>query len=139
MHLSRASTYALYGLAHLAGESRDRYVPLSELGPRIGVSEKHLAKIFRMLARAGILEAVRGVNGGFKLNGSPEKTTMLDVIQIIDGPVQTEGCMLYRRLCDNVGTCPVNAVWRDAQERMLAVLREKTLLEVSTCGIPGPE
>ena len=63
MKISRAATYALYGLAYLAGQPPGRFVPLSEIHKRYRVPEKHLAKIFRLLVNAGILASARGVKG----------------------------------------------------------------------------
>jgi Rrf2 family protein len=130
MKLSRASTYAFYGLTYLATQP-DRVVPLPEISSRCGVPEKHLAKTFQMLARAGILTSARGVNGGFALARSPLEVSPLDVIEIVDGPVADSGCLLLGVPCDRGAVCRINAVWRRAQHQMLAVLREATLADMT--------
>jgi Rrf2 family protein len=130
MKLSRASTYAFYGLTYLTTQ-RDRVVPLPEISSRCGVPEKHLAKIFQMLARAGILTSARGVNGGFAFARQPEQISALEVIETVDGPVADSGCLLLGVPCDRGGVCRINAVWRRAQHQMLAVLREATLADMT--------
>jgi Rrf2 family protein len=132
MKLSRASTYAFYGLTYLASQP-DRIVPLPEVSSRCGVPEKHLAKIFQMLARAGILTSARGVNGGFSLARPAGEISPLDVIEIVDGPIADSGCLLLGVPCDRSAVCRINAVWRRAQHQMLGVLREATLLDM----VPG--
>ena len=129
MKLSRASTYAFYGLTYLATQP-DRLVPLREMSSRCGVPEKHLAKIFQSLVRAGILASARGVNGGFALARAPGQISPLDVIEVVDGPVADSGCLLLGVPCDRGPVCRINAVWRRAQHQMLSVLREATLADM---------
>ena len=122
MKLSRASTYALYGLAYLAAQAPGRRVPLSEIGRHNGVPEKHLGKIFVTLVRARILASTRGVNGGFSLARPPRDVSLLDVIEIVDGPVSHDGCLLSRKPCDDATICRLNLFWKKARAGMLGVL-----------------
>ena len=135
MRISRASTYALYGLSYLAGQGNGRRVPLSEIHVNHGVPRKHLAKIFRFLVRAGILSASRGVNGGFSLARDPRKVTLLDVVQIIDGPLREDGCLMSKTPCEDASQCLVNSLWQRAQGAMLDVLGKATLADVAG-GVP---
>ncbi len=130
MKLSRASTYAFYGLSYLAGESPGRLVPLSEIHNRYGVPEKHLAKIFLTLVKAGILTSARGVNGGFALARPANKISPLEVIAALEGPISDSGCLLLAEECEHHTVCRINAVWRRAQHQMLAVLRKATLADM---------
>jgi Rrf2 family protein len=129
MKLSRATTYAFYGLTYLATQP-DRLVSLREISSRCGVPEKHLAKIFQSLVRAGMLASARGVNGGFALARAPGQISPLDVIEVVDGPVADSGCLLLGVPCDRSAVCRINAVWRRAQHQMLSVLREATLADM---------
>lgn len=131
MRLSRATTYAFYGLSYIAGQPRGRFVPLSEIHERYGVPEKHLAKIFQQLVKAGLLESARGVKGGFALARPAAKISPLDVIQIVDGPIDETGCLLLQEPCEHFAVCRINAVWRRAQHQMLSVLRKATLADMA--------
>jgi Rrf2 family protein len=130
MKLSRASVYAFYGLVYIARQPEGRYVPLSAIHERHGVPEKHLAKIFQVLVKAGILESARGVNGGFALAKAASKISPLDVVQAIEGPIDESGCLLLEERCASHGACQINAVWRRAQHAMLTVLRQSTLADM---------
>ncbi|MGD0674583.1 MAG: Rrf2 family transcriptional regulator [Polyangiaceae bacterium] len=130
MKLSRASVYAFYGLTVLAEKADGGYVPLSEIHERYGVPEKHLAKIFQVLVKAGILESARGVNGGFALARPATTISPLDVVKAIEGPIDEAGCLLLQEKCASDGVCRINAVWRRAQHAMLTVLRQATLADM---------
>lgn len=134
MRLSRASTYAFYGLGYIAGQPPGRLVPLSEIHARYGVPEKHLAKIFQQLVKAGLLTSARGVNGGFALTRPPEQVSPLEVIELIEGPVRESCCLLLDEACAAEGVCRINLVWRRAQHQMLTVLRQATLADMADRG-----
>lgn len=139
MNLSRASTYAFYGLSYLARQPAGKFVPLSEIGQHYDVPEKHLAKIFQTLVKAGILESARGVNGGFVLAKPASEISALDVIQILEGPVRETGCLLLAEPCARDAVCRINAIWRKAQHQMLSVLRQSTVADmVEGRGIGDP-
>jgi Rrf2 family protein len=127
--LSRATTYAFYGLSYLARQPRGRLVPLSEIHQHYGVPEKHLAKIFQGLARAGFLSSARGVQGGFALARPADRITPLEVIEAIEGPLDV-GCLLIGEPCAHDVACRINAVWRKAQHAMISVLRSATLADM---------
>jgi len=127
MKLSRASTYAFYGLSYIATQPKGRYVPLSEIHQHYGVPEKHLAKIFQAFVKAGVLASARGVHGGFALLKDPSEVSALDVIEIVEGPIPRSGCLLLQELCEIEQGCQVNSVWRRAQQAMLKVLEETDL------------
>jgi Rrf2 family protein len=129
MRLSRASTYALYGLSYLASQDAARLVPLSEIHERVGVPEKHLGKIFRRLVRARLLRSERGARGGFALARPAARISPLEVIEAVDGRAEA-GCLLIGRPCRKDAACRINDVWRRAQQAMLTVLREANLDDI---------
>jgi Rrf2 family protein len=53
--------------------------------------ERFLLQILRVLVTHGILKSTRGVEGGYSLSRSPEAISLLEVIEAIDGPLETAG------------------------------------------------
>ena len=49
--------------------------------------ERFLLQILRNLVTHGILRSTRGVDGGYALTRAPEKISLLDVIEAIEGPM----------------------------------------------------
>ena len=64
MKLQVNTLLALYSVLDFAADPQ-RHIPAAEIAGRYGVSAHHLAKVLAELARAGIVESVRGVGGGF--------------------------------------------------------------------------
>ncbi len=129
MKLSRTSTYALYALGYLAGSNATGYTPVSVISAEFDLPTTHLAKIFQRLVRAGILSSSRGVTGGFALRKPPRELTMLDVIRAVDGPLESEGCLLPSTSCDD-DRCPLHEAWRKGQEAMIRELERKSVAEL---------
>jgi Rrf2 family protein len=48
------------------------------------VSTHHLSKVLRELGRAGLLESVRGVGGGYRFSGNTKRVTLMDVIELFE-------------------------------------------------------
>ena len=48
------------------------------------MSQHHLAKVLSELARAGVVESVRGVGGGYRFAGNLKRLTLMDIIRLFE-------------------------------------------------------
>ncbi len=83
MKLQKASLFALYAVLELAAEP-GRQLSATDIADKYGISTHHLAKVMRQLVRAGLVQAVRGVGGGYRFAGNINRTTLLDVIELFE-------------------------------------------------------
>jgi Rrf2 family protein len=88
MKLSRASGYAASALAHLYGTPPGKLVPSHTIARATGTPCLFLLKVLTSLVRAGLVLAVKGPNGGFRLARPAKAISLLQVIEAIDGPVR---------------------------------------------------
>ena len=72
-------------------------VPAARLAELHGVSKTYLAKHLQSLARAGIVHPSEGRDGGYVLTRGPQHTTVLDVVQAIDGKEPAFRCTEIRQ------------------------------------------
>jgi Rrf2 family protein len=84
MKLQKNTRLALYSVLEFAARP-GQHVPAAEVATRYGESVHHLAKVLSELARAGIVESVRGVGGGYRFVANPRRLTLLDVILLFEG------------------------------------------------------
>jgi Rrf2 family transcriptional regulator, cysteine metabolism repressor len=89
MKLSRTVTYALQATLQLAQAHHGEPVPCSRLAAEGGMPERFLLQILRGLVTHGILQSTRGVEGGYTLDRRPEDISVLDIIEAVDGPMNT--------------------------------------------------
>ena len=79
MRLQQNSLLALYSLLEFASDPM-RHISAAEIAQKYQVSPHHLAKVLAELARAGIVQSVRGVGGGYRFAANARRLTLLDVI-----------------------------------------------------------
>lgn len=80
MKLNKASLFALIAVLELASNPNQQ-VSTTDIAEKYGISTHHLAKVMRNLVHHGLVQAVRGVGGGYTFSGNLKRTTLLDVIQ----------------------------------------------------------
>jgi len=132
MQLSKAAEYAVRGAIVLADRYGQGPVPLVEICRVRGLSKSfaYMTKIFRILARRGVVRAIRGKNGGYTLARPPAKTTLLEVIEAIEGRLALNLCQHTPPQCHEPN-CPVRPVWTQLQEQVRSVLGSKTLAQLT--------
>jgi Rrf2 family protein len=88
MKLSRASSYALHALAFMAGQKAERPVASHHIAEARKIPERFLLKVLKPLVSARVLFSIKGPNGGYRLAKAPDKITLLEVIEAVDGPIR---------------------------------------------------
>ena len=83
MKLQVNTMLALYSVIEFAADP-DRHIPTAEIAEKFQVSPHHLAKVLAELARAGVVESVRGVGGGYRFTANVRRLTLMDVIQLFE-------------------------------------------------------
>jgi len=85
MSVSQKCQYAVRALLELAKRTNRSPVRSGEIASRQGIPPRFLENILNELKTAGLVEARRGVQGGFLLACDPQKLTVGRVIRLIDG------------------------------------------------------
>ena len=83
MRLQKNTSLALFSVLEFAS-APERHISAAEIAVKHGVSPHHLAKVLAALARAGIVESVRGVGGGYRFVGNARRLTLLDIIEMFE-------------------------------------------------------
>ena len=89
MKLSRTVAYAVRATLQLAQNKSETPIPCSKLAADGNMPERFLLQILRNLVTHGILRSTRGVDGGYALTRPAEQISLLDVIEAIEGPLET--------------------------------------------------
>jgi Rrf2 family cysteine metabolism transcriptional repressor len=84
--ITSKAPYALRALTEL-GRSGEGPVPIGELARRREIPAQFLEQLFAVLRRAGLLRSQRGVKGGYAFARPPEDITVLELVELLDGPL----------------------------------------------------
>jgi Rrf2 family protein len=87
LSITTKSPYAIKALIELGRSGDSVPVPIGELARRRDIPVQFLEQLFATLRRAGILKSQRGVKGGYSFGREPETITVLEVVELLDGPL----------------------------------------------------
>jgi Rrf2 family protein len=130
MQLTRATEYAIRGLAHLCN-GPEQSGRVHSMAGRLKMPESFLAKIFASMAKAGIVISRRGQHGGYRLAKKPAGISLKKIIEAVEGPFALTRCLRPTPSCD-IKRCGVKKFFSLAQRRMEEVLNGVTLADVAT-------
>ena len=83
MKLNKASLLALIAVLELASDPQ-RQLSTTDIAEKYDISTHHLAKVMRNLVHEGVVQAMRGVGGGYRFAGNINRTTLLDIIRLFE-------------------------------------------------------
>lgn len=114
LSITTKSPYAVAALAELGRAGDEGPVPIGELARRREIPVQFLEQLFAALRRAGLLRSFRGVKGGYSFARAPETITVLEIVELLDGPVGADA----------------EGVFAEAAQATRAVLGAVTIAEV---------
>jgi Rrf2 family nitric oxide-sensitive transcriptional repressor len=126
MLVTRKTDYAVRCVLYLA-QDEDQISNVTEVSRNMHIPKTFLAKIFQKLVKAGIVESIRGMNGGFRLAKKPVDISLLDVMTAIQGPVGINVCAVNSKKCSKSSTCSVHPVWVELRKEVNQRLQEQTI------------
>ncbi|GAB4543103.1 MAG: Rrf2 family transcriptional regulator [Anaerolineales bacterium] len=133
MQITRQADYAVRAMMYLAGQN-DARVSTSSIAEEQKIPPSFLAKIVSQLSIAGLLHTSRGARGGVTLARQPKDITLLEVVEAIDGPIQLNECVHDSSACAFSDDCPMRPVWCNAQEELVARLKNTNFADMMKQG-----
>lgn len=136
MRLTVYTDYSLRLLIYVALKG-DELSTIQEIADAYGISRNHLMKVAHKLGRHGVLETVRGRNGGLRLARSSEEIGLGDIVRLTEDDftlvecfnTATNGCVITQ-------PCRLRGVLTQALKAYLAVLDNYSLADL-TAGRAG--
>ena len=112
MKLSTKGRYGLRAMLDLASYSGEGAVSTSSIAKRQNLSESYLEQLIRKLRNAGLVESVRGKQGGYRLARNPDEISVGEVLRALEGDLLAVNCHDEKdHLCDHAGFCQSRIVW----------------------------
>lgn len=126
--VSTKGRYALRVFIDLAEHNSGAYIPLSDIAKRQEISEKYLESIVSVLSKRGLVDALRGKGGGYRLNRSPDEYTVADILYAVEGPLVPVACLESKpNRCERASVCKTIGMWTHLEEIINNYLQSVTI------------
>ncbi len=127
MRLTAYTDYTLRTLMHL-GMNRNQLVTIQDIADIHGISKNHLMKVAHHLGMSGLVETVRGRNGGLRLKKEPKEINIGEVVRSTETDFFMAECFdCNNSKCLYTSSCALEKVLREATAAYLKVLDGVTL------------
>ena len=104
---TKGSDYAVRILVFLAENARSGLIPSSVVAKETGIPIAFLRRIYSQLIKGGFLVASEGSQGGAKLARDPTSINTLEIIELIQGPIELSECVYKDQPCPNRDGCGI--------------------------------
>lgn len=129
LRISKLTDYATVLMAQLLDHS-DRPHSATLLAEQTRLELPTTAKVLKTLARAGLVESVRGVNGGYRLITPADQISVAAIIRAMEGPIALTECGLAPGLCSREHDCHLRGNWQRIGETVEQALEAMTLADL---------
>ncbi|MBR0209240.1 MAG: Rrf2 family transcriptional regulator [Firmicutes bacterium] len=110
--ISTRGRYALRVMIDLAEQDEAAYTPLKEVAERQRISKKYIEAIMTSLSKAGLVDAVHGKGGGYKLNRKPCEYTLGEILRVTERDLAPVACLEHGAApCEYAKDCKTLPVW----------------------------
>jgi len=130
MRLSTRSRYGVRMMFEFALKFNQGPVFLKEVAKMQGISFKYLSKLVIPLKSAGLLQSVRGANGGYMLAKHPSQITIRMIVEKLEGDVSLVECAENPQVCKRNVDCVARTIWKKTDEAIMQVLDGITLQDM---------
>lgn len=132
--ITKTGLHAVRAMVALARLPAGAYAGASRIAREIGAPQNYLSKLLQSLAREGLVQSQKGLGGGFCLARSPERISLLDVVEPIEHISRWSGCILGRQECSDADPCAIHERWKAVRGAYLKMLSQTTLAELVSKG-----
>ncbi|MBU6448073.1 MAG: Rrf2 family transcriptional regulator [Rhodospirillales bacterium] len=130
MHFTRFTDYGLRALTYLA-LAPERLAMISEIAQAYQISEHHMTKVVHRLGQAGLVDTLRGRNGGVRLARPAAEIGIGNVVRALEPEMALADCQAGGN-CAIRGPCGLEGILDEAVGALLAVLDRYTLADIAS-------
>lgn len=109
-------------------------VQVGDIAKRQDISVKYLEQLIIPLKKANYVNSVRGPKGGHMLAKPPERITVGEIVNLLEGGVNLLDCIEKPDICKRSASCLTRGLWEEATKAVYETLSSVTLSEMIETG-----
>ncbi|MBQ7519489.1 MAG: Rrf2 family transcriptional regulator [Clostridia bacterium] len=131
MKLSTRGKYGLNAMVYLASKAQEGPQPLRAIAQSNLLPDQYLEQLLGCLRKAGLVNTVRGAQGGYQLAKPAGEITVGHIIDAMEGPLQLSECAIESEpTCPNSDICPTRRVWEYLTDSINSLLYSISLQDM---------
>lgn len=130
MKVSTKGRYGLRILLDLALHESSKPRMIKDIAESQQISEKYISRLIIELRRAGMVKSIRGSKGGYKIARQPQHLTVLDVVEVMEGPISIVDCVSAPQSCARLDACATRDIWNKLNSDIRSCLSKITLQDI---------
>jgi Rrf2 family protein len=129
MRISTKGRYSLIALLYMALLKKGSYASTREIADATGISEGYLEQLFIPLRKSGIIQGVRGPQGGYYLGKKLHKISAGEILHSVEGPLLPTECA-DSKTCPEIKTCISRQTWSELYKGINDCVNDITLKDL---------
>lgn len=102
--ITKQTDYAIRILGSMARDKNSVYTT-TELAEKLKISKPFVRAIMQKLNKEKIIISTKGKGGGFRMAMAPDEISVVSLINVFQGPIKLDDCLIRKSLCPEVKTC----------------------------------
>jgi Rrf2 family protein len=137
MRITKESDYAIRVVLYLSQQNSSKKTNSKIISETENIPLRFLLKILRKLTKSGIVKSFYGVGGGYIIAKTPNKISLKEIIESIEGPITINRCLYDPEFCNlnRINSCVVHNAFLSVQSNLIKDLEsitiKKLLLNIS--------
>ena len=129
--ISTKGRYALRVMLDIAQNDDGSYIPLKDIAERQDLSKKYLEIIAKELVAGGLLIGASGKGGGYRLSRDPDKYTISEILELMEGTLSPVICLADKKYkCNRKKKCNTLPMWQEFDKLVHDFFNNKKLSDL---------
>ena len=134
-NISEATIIAFHSFALM---NKETLVSAEKVAFTTKASKNHVLKVLNLLSKQGYIKSIRGPKGGFRLNKDPDSIKLLEVFEVMEGPINPSPCGLTLEECP-FNSCVFGDITFKLTKMFVDFLKDKTVKEIAEINLKNIE
>ena len=130
LKLSTKCRYGARAIFEIAKNYGKRPTKRKDIEQTQEISESYLENILLALKSNGLIDTVRGAQGGYQLGRAPSAVTLFQIVEALEGSLDLVDCLADSASCNRIDNCTMRGVWSDLKKAMEETLSRVTLQDL---------
>jgi Rrf2 family transcriptional regulator, cysteine metabolism repressor len=131
MKLSTKGRYGVKAMFELALHHGQDPVSIKTIAEKQKISDYYLEQLFGSLRKAGLINSIRGAQGGYVLSRPPSEITVANILNVLEGPIEISDCLSDDEMnCSRINYCATRLLWMKISDSVNDVIDSISLQDM---------